>query len=98
MQRDALVPDIPTIAEAGVPGFLSELWFGLLTSSQVAKPVITRLNSELRRILSEAEVRQRWTPIGLEARPTTPAEFDKRVASDIELFSKIARAAHIKAE
>jgi tripartite-type tricarboxylate transporter receptor subunit TctC len=98
LQRDALVPDIPTIAEAGVPGFQSELWFGLLTSAQAPKPIVARLNRELRRILSEADVRQRWTPIGLEARPTTPAEFDKLVAGDIELFIKIARAANIKAE
>jgi tripartite-type tricarboxylate transporter receptor subunit TctC len=97
-QRDALVPDLPTIAEAGVPGFVAELWFGLLTSAQAPKPIVARLNSELRRILSEPDVKQRWTPIGLEARPTSPAEFDKLVANDIELFTKIARAANIKAE
>ena len=97
-QRDALVPDIPTIAEAGVPGYQSELWFGLLTASQVPKPIVTRLNSEIRRILNQPDVKQRWTPIGLEARPTTPAEFDKLVADDIELFTKIARATNIKAE
>lgn len=97
-QRDALVPDIPTIAEAGVPGYQSELWFGLLTAAQVPKPIVTRLNSEIRRILNQPDVKQRWTPIGLEARPTTPAEFDKLVADDIELFTKIARAANIKAE
>jgi tripartite-type tricarboxylate transporter receptor subunit TctC len=98
LQRDALVPDIPTIAEGGVPGFQSELWFGLLTSAQTPKPIVARLNSELRRMLSGADVKQRWTPIGLEARPTTPAEFDKLVAGEIELFTKIARAANIKAE
>jgi len=98
LQRDALVPDVPTITEAGVPGYQSELWFGLLTAARVPKPVLARLNGELRRILSEADVKQRWTPIGLEPRPTTPVEFDKRVADDIELFTKIARAAHIKAE
>ena len=97
-QRDALVPNVPTIAEAGVPGYRSELWFGLLTSSQVPKAIIARLNSELRRVLSVADVKQRWTPIGLEPRPTTPVEFDKLIADDIELFTKIARAGNIKAE
>ena len=97
-QRDALLPDVPTIAEAGVPGFQSELWFGLLISAQVARPIVTRLNSEIRRILSEPDVRQRWAPIGLEPRATTPAAFDQLVVRDIEVFSKIARAANIKAE
>ena len=98
LQRDALVPDVPTIAEAGLPGFQSELWFGLLTSSLAPKPIVTKLNNELRRILTEADVKQRWAPIGLEARPTSPADFDKLVAGDIDVFTKIARAANIKAE
>ena len=63
-----------------------------------AKPVIAKLNTEIRRILSDAEVKQRWTPIGLEPRPTTPAEFDKIVADEIATFTKIARAANIKAD
>jgi tripartite-type tricarboxylate transporter receptor subunit TctC len=97
-QRDALVPDTPTLAEAGVPGFRADLWFGLLTSSQVPKPVVAKISAEVRRILTDAEVKQRWAPIGLEAKPTTPAEFDKIVADEIVNFTKIARAANIKAE
>jgi tripartite-type tricarboxylate transporter receptor subunit TctC len=97
-QRDPLVPDIPTIAEAGVPGYQSELWFGLLTSAQAPKTILARLNSEIRRILSEQDLKQRWAPIGLEPRPTTPGDFDKLVEADIALFTKIARAANIKAE
>lgn len=97
-QRDALVPQVPTIAEAGVTGYQSELWFGLLTSSQSPVPIIRRLNNETRRILSESDVKQRWIPMGLEPRPTTPVEFDRLVASDIDLFTKIARAANIRAE
>lgn len=97
-ERDVLVPDVPTVIEAGVPGYQPELWFGLLTSAQVPKPIVARLNHEIKRVLSEAEVKQRWLPIGLEPRPTTPVEFDRLIASDIELFSKIARAGNIRAE
>ena len=97
-QRDALVPDVPTIAEAGVVGYQSELWFGLLTSAQVPRPIIARLNGEIGRLLGDADVKQRWLPIGLEPRPTTPVEFDRLVAGDIEVFTKIARAGNIKAE
>jgi tripartite-type tricarboxylate transporter receptor subunit TctC len=98
LQRDALLPDMPTLAEAGLPGFSADLWFGMLTSSQVPKPIVNKLNAEIRRILSDAEVKQRWQPIGLEPKPTTPTEFDKIVASEIVAFTKIARAANIKAE
>ncbi len=98
LQRDALVPDMPSLAEAGLPGFRADLWFGLLTSSQVPKTVVAKLNNEIRRILSDAEVKQRWLPTGLEPKPTTPGEFDKIVADEIATFTKIARAANIKAE
>ena len=97
-QRDALLPDVPAIADAGVAGYQAELWFGLLTSAGAPRPIVNRLNSEIRRIMSDADVKQRWAPIGLEPRATTPAEFDKLVATDIEVFSNIARAANIKAE
>ena len=98
LQRDALLPDMPSLAEAGLPGFHADLWFGMLASSQTPKPVIAKLNSEIRRILGDAEVKQRWLPIGLEPRPTSPGEFDKIVADEITAFTKIARMANIKAE
>ena len=98
LQRDALLPDMPSLAEAGLPGFHADLWFGMLASSQTPKPVIAKLNSEIRRILGDAEVKQRWLPIGLEPRPTSPGEFDKIVADEITAFTKIARVANIKAE
>ena len=97
-QRDALVPDVPTIAEAGVPGYDSILWFGLLTSAKTPRPLVAKLNREIARILSEPEVRARWAPIGLEPRPTTPAQFDRQIADDIAAFTRLARAGNIKAD
>ena len=96
--RDMLLPDVPAIAEAGLPGYETELWFGLLTSSAVPRPIVARLNREIVRILSEPEIKQRWTPIGIEPRPTTPEAFDKMVRDEIAVFAKIARAANIKSE
>ena len=97
-KRDALLPDMPTLAEGGLPGFQAFLWFGLLTSAQTPKPLVAQLNTDLRRILSDADVKSRWLPIGLDPQPTTPQEFDKIVADEITAFSAIARAANIKAE
>lgn len=97
-QRDPLLPELPTVAEAGVPGYETVLWFGLLTASGVPRPVVTKLNREIARVLGEPETRQRWTPVGLDPRPTTPEAFDKLIRDDIAVFTKIARAANIKAD
>jgi tripartite-type tricarboxylate transporter receptor subunit TctC len=97
-ERDALLPDVPSISEAGVPGYDSQLWFGLLAPSAAPRPVITRLNREIARILSEPEVRGRWQPIGIEPRPGAPEAFDKLIRDDIAAFSRIARSANIRAD
>ena len=97
-KRDALVPDVPTIAEAGVPGYESILWFGLLNSAKTPCPLITELNGELARILDEPDVRSRSAPIGLEPRSTSPAEFDRMISDDIATFTQLARAGSIKAD
>jgi tripartite-type tricarboxylate transporter receptor subunit TctC len=97
-ERDALLPEVPTIAESGIPGYESILWFGLLVPAKTPRQVVSRLNAEITRILREPEVRARWSPIGLTPRPTTPEEFDRIVAEDIATFTKLARAGNIKAE
>ena len=96
--RDALVPDVPTIAEAGVPGYESILWFGLLAPAKTPAPLAAKLNAEVRRILAEPETRTRWLPMGLEPRPTTPAEFDRLIAEDTATFTKLAKAGNIRAD
>jgi tripartite-type tricarboxylate transporter receptor subunit TctC len=98
LKRDPLLPDVPTVDEAGVAGYQSELWFGILTSAAVPRAIVARLNRELTRILSEPDTRSRWLPIGIEPRPTAPEEFDRLVRDEIALFTNIARAANIRAE
>jgi len=97
-QRDVLLPDVPTIAEAGVPGYDSILWFGLLAPARTPRPVIAKLNRDIVRFLQEPEARARWAPIGLEPRPTTPEAFDRLIAEDIATFTRLARAGNIQAE
>jgi tripartite-type tricarboxylate transporter receptor subunit TctC len=97
-KRDLLLPDLPTITEAGVPGYESVLWFGLLTSSAAPRPIVNKLNSEIARILRSAETYERFTPIGMTPRPMSPEEFDTLIRNDVAVFSKIAREANIKAE
>jgi len=96
--RDALLPELPTIDEAGVAGYEQELWFGLLGPAGMPRAVLARLNTEVGRILGDADTKARWAPIGIEPRPTSPQEFDRLVASEIALYTRIARAANITSE
>jgi tripartite-type tricarboxylate transporter receptor subunit TctC len=96
--RDTLLPELPTIDEAGVPGYEQELWFGLLAPAGLPRAVLARLNGEIGRILGDADTRARWAPIGIEPRPTSPQEFDRLVASEIALYTGIARAANITSQ
>jgi len=98
LRRDELLPNVPTIAESGVPGYDSVLWFGLLTAGKTPQPLINTLNREVTRLLGDAELRKRWAPIGLDPRPTTPAAFDKLIAEDIVLYARLAKAGNIKAQ
>jgi tripartite-type tricarboxylate transporter receptor subunit TctC len=96
--RDALLPQVPTIDEAGVAGYQQELWFGLLGPAGLPRPVMVRLNTEIGRILADEETKNRWAPIGMEPRPTSPEDFDRLIRSEIELYSRIARAANITSQ
>jgi tripartite-type tricarboxylate transporter receptor subunit TctC len=98
MKRDALLPEVPTVSEAGVPGYESELWFGILAPAGVPAPVMAKLSREITRILADGETRARWSAIGIEPRPTQPAEFDDLVRREVALFGRIARAANIRAD
>jgi tripartite-type tricarboxylate transporter receptor subunit TctC len=98
IKRDALLPEVPSVDEAGVPGYQSELWFGLLTGAGVPRGIVTRLNREIVAILSQPEAAQRWAPIGIEPRPNSPEDFDRMIRSEVALFTKIARAGNIKAD
>jgi tripartite-type tricarboxylate transporter receptor subunit TctC len=97
-KREVLLPDLPTISESGVPGYESILWFGLLTSSGVPRPIVNKLNSEIVRILRDSGTYERFGPIGMTPRPTSPEEFDQLIRDDAAVFAKIAREANIKAE
>jgi tripartite-type tricarboxylate transporter receptor subunit TctC len=98
LQRDALLPDVPTLDESGVTGYQSVLWFGLLTGSGVPRPIVAKLSREIGRILADNDTKNRWAPIGIEPTPTSPEEFDRVIRGDTALFSRIAKSANIRAD
>lgn len=97
LQRDPLLPELPTLDQAGIPGYQSVLWFGLLAPAATPAPIKAKLSEAIGRILSDDDTRARWAPIGIDPRPTTPEGFDRIVRDDVALFTRIARAAGISA-
>lgn len=97
-QRVPQLPDLPTVAESGLPGYRWEFWYGLLAPGKTPRPVVAKLNQEVTRILKLPDVRQRWSVLGAEPAPSTPDEFNQLIAEEIATNTKLARAANIKAE
>ena len=95
-KRSDVLPEVPTIAESGLPNYVWETWFGLLVPARTPRPVIDRLNREITRALDLPDVRKRWTAIGAVSAPSTPEQFDQLIARDIKVFAKLARAAGVK--
>ena len=97
-KRSSMLPDVPTMAEAGLPGFEITSWFGLLAPAGTPGPIIARLNAETARVLGKAEVKATLAAQGLEVAPSSPEQFAAHIKSEIARFTRIARAAGIKAE
>jgi tripartite-type tricarboxylate transporter receptor subunit TctC len=97
-KRSALLPDVPTIAESGLPGFEANNWYGIVAPSKTPRPVIDRLNAELVKVLNSPGLREIYSNQGIEAIPSTPAEFTAYIRSEIAKWSKVVKAAGIKAD
>ena len=98
LKRAPLLPEVPTMAEAGVPDFEITSWFGLLAPAATPAPVIGRLNAETVKVLARDDVRSTLGAQGLDVRSSTPEQFAAHIKSEIARFAKIAKTAGIKAE
>jgi tripartite-type tricarboxylate transporter receptor subunit TctC len=97
-RRSPLLPDVPTLAEQGFPGYDLEIWFGLYAPAGTPPDVLTRLGDALRPWLAGAPAREAFARIGHEPAPSTPADVRARIASERKSFAVIVKAANIKAE
>lgn len=88
--RSSFWPDLPTIAESGVPGYVGATWGGLLAPAGTAPEIVNRLNAELHRILKMPDVQNQLAKLGAEINPTSPDEFNKFLRSEIEKWTKVA--------
>ena len=97
-RRTAALPDVPTIAEAGVPGYEVDGWYGLLAPAATPPDVIARLNRDLAALLSSADMKERLLAAGIDASASTPAEFRDRIVRDIARWSEVVKKARIAVE
>jgi tripartite-type tricarboxylate transporter receptor subunit TctC len=94
-KRSSVLPDVPTVAEAGVPGYESTIWLGLMAPAGTPQAVVDRLNAEIRAIVAKPEVKAAWDKQGAVALTMTPAEFDGYLRKDIEKWAAVVKAAKL---
>ena len=94
--RSSVLPDVPTVAEAGVPGYEATIWLGVMAPAGTPKPIIDRLNAEITKVTGRAEVKEAWGKQGATALSMTPEQFDRYLRDDIAKWAKVIAQAGIK--
>ncbi len=97
-RRAAALPDVPTVAESGIPGFSVDNWYGVVGPVGMPKEAIARLNAELVKVLASPELRERFTADGSEAISSTPEQFGAFIRDEVQKWGKVVRAANVKVD
>jgi tripartite-type tricarboxylate transporter receptor subunit TctC len=97
MQRTPALPDVPAIAET-LPGYEVDGWYGLLAPRATPAPIIKKLNAELAAVLAMPDMRERLLSAGIDARASSPAEFQDRIAKDMKRWAEVVKKARIAVE
>ena len=97
-KRSAILPEVPTLAEAGIAGYVFDPWFGVLAPARTPKPLLAKLSGEIARIVELPDMKERLRALGADPAPTTPDGFDAHIRTEVAKFQKIVRDAGIKPE
>jgi tripartite-type tricarboxylate transporter receptor subunit TctC len=97
-QRSPGVPNLPTVAEAGVPGYDVGAWFGIVVPKGTPRPIVMKLNDEIVRITRTQEAREQFTAQGAEAVGSTPEDFARHLRIEIDKWAKVAKAAGMRVD
>jgi len=95
IKRSAVLSDLPTIAESGLPGYEMDNWFGIVTTARTPRPIVERLNAEFVKALSQSDIKEALLRQGLEAAPGTPEAFGAYMKSEYSKWGKIIAQAGI---
>ncbi|HWI78172.1 MAG TPA: tripartite tricarboxylate transporter substrate binding protein [Ramlibacter sp.] len=93
-KRSTILPDVPTVAEAGVPGFVFDFWVGLLAPAKTPRDIVRKLNQEVAKALSQPDVKERMAKLGAESMIMTPEQFDAYIKEEFTTLGTVMRAAH----
>src|SRR5215472_6476788 len=96
-QRAATAPELPTVAEAVLPGFEAATWFALVAPAGTSRAIVRRLNTEVTRLVAQPDTRQRFADLGMTVDAGTPAALDGHIKSEIAKWSKVIQEADIRA-
>src|SRR5262245_13447771 len=92
-KRSSVLPDVPTIAEAGVPGDESTIWLGIMAPAGTPKPIVDKLNAEINKAINRPDMKEAWDKQGAVPLVMSPAEFDAYLRKDIDKWAKVVKAA-----
>jgi tripartite-type tricarboxylate transporter receptor subunit TctC len=96
-QRAAAIPAIPTVAESALPGFEAATWFGVVAPTGTPRDIVVNLNSEVRRLVTQADTQQRFADLGMAGKASTAEELDGLIRSELAKWAKVIRDADIRA-
>jgi tripartite-type tricarboxylate transporter receptor subunit TctC len=97
-KRSTVLPDVPTIAEAGVAGYEAIIWLGVMAPAGTPKPIVDKLNAEITKIMNKPDVKENWAKQGAVPMPMSPAEFDKYLRADIQKWGEVVKVSGAKIE
>ena len=97
-QRSPALPDLPTVAESGLPGYEASLWYGFVGPARMPPEIVQRLNTEIAAILALPDTREKLASQGVDARSTTPEEFARILTADVARWAKVVQKLGLQAE
>jgi len=96
LKRSELMPDVPTLAEAGVPGYEATIWLGVMAPAGTPKEIVDKLNAEIGAVVSRPDVKEAWARQGALPMVMSPAEFDRYLRADVEKWAGVVRISGAK--
>src|SRR5436309_2452499 len=95
-KRSSVLPDVPTIAEAGVPGYESTIWLGIMAPAGTPKAIVDKLNAEINKVITRPDVKAAWNRQGAVPLVMTPGEFETYLRADIEKWAQVVKTAGLR--